>query len=385
MSAMNAVNSIPGSALPNLGERRAGLALANVSKRFTRPARQEFAAVANLNLTVQDGEFLVIVGPSGCGKTTTLRLIAGLETPGAGELWLDGKSLAGVAARDRDMAMVFGNHALLPHLSVSENLGFGLMLRKFAMGEIISRVNTAAEILGLTPLLQSRPPSLSDGERQRVALGRALVRQPRVFLFDEPLSNLDAPMRAQLRAQIAAVHRRSGAITTYVTHDQAEAMALADRVVVMRDGALQQVSSPLELYRRPANRFVAGFIGSPTMNFFEGTIGERNGSAIFRGGFEAALSAGAPKLLKQGNDRRVTLGLRPEDIVEGNGAGFAADVERVETTGVENLIYCSNGGCAFVSRLSADRAVKSGDCLTMRPNMERAHFFDPDSGAALAD
>ncbi len=291
---------MPDSASTKSSERPTGLALESVSKRFSGPARRDFAAVANINLTVQGGEFLVIVGPSGCGKTTTLRLIAGLETPDAGELRLDGKSLAGVAARDRDMAMVFGNHALLPHLTVSENLGFGLMLRKFAKDEIAKRVNAAAEMLGLIPLLRSRPPALSAGECQRVALGRALVRQPRIFLFDEPLSNLDAPMRVQLRAQIAAVHRRAGAMTIYVTHDQAEAMALADRIAVMKDGALQQVSSPLELYRLPANRFVAGFIGSPPMNFFEGTIVERDGSVVFRGGFEAPLGVSAAKMLGQG-------------------------------------------------------------------------------------
>jgi multiple sugar transport system ATP-binding protein len=335
-------------------------------------------------LTVQDGEFLVIVGPSGCGKTTTLRLIAGLESPDTGELRLDGKSLAGVAARDRDMAMVFGNHALLPHLTVSENLGFGLMLRKFPKDEIATRVNAAAEMLGLAPLLRSRPPALSAGECQRVALGRALVRQPRIFLFDEPLSNLDAPMRVQLRAQIAAVHRRAGAMTIYVTHDQAEAMALADRIAVMKDGALQQISSPLELYRRPVNRFVAGFMGSPPMNFFEGTIVQRNGSAVFRGGFEVTLGAGGAKLPGQAGERRVTLGLRPEDIVEGKGPSLEAVVERVETTGLENIIYCSGGGGSFVSRLPADHAVKSGDRLTMQLNMNRAHFFDPESGAALA-
>ncbi|HEY3857077.1 MAG TPA: ABC transporter ATP-binding protein [Verrucomicrobiae bacterium] len=381
---MNTVISATNSALGNGSERHSGLILENVSKRFAGLPRQDFAAVANLNLTVQDGEFLVIVGPSGCGKTTTLRLIAGLESPDTGDLQLDGESLAGVAARNRDMAMVFGNHALLPHLTVSENLGFGLMLRKFAKDEIASRVNAAAEMLGLIPLLQSRPPVLSAGECQRVALGRALVRQPRIFLFDEPLSNLDAPMRVQLRAQIAAVHRRSGAMTVYVTHDQAEAMALADRIAVMKDGALQQVSSPLELYRRPANRFVAGFIGSPPMNFFEGTIVQRNGSAVFRGGFEAELGAGGQKLIGQGGERRVTLGLRPEGIIEGSGASFEASVERVETTGLENIIYCSGGGGSFVSRLPAERAIKSGDQLTMQINMNCAHFFDPESGAVLA-
>jgi multiple sugar transport system ATP-binding protein len=362
----------------------AGLLLENVSKCFAGPRRQNVGAVSKLNLTVGDGEFLVIVGPSGCGKTTTLRLIAGLETPEAGGIWLEGRPLAGVAPRDRDVAMVFQNHALLPHLTVFENLAFGLMLRRFPKEEIARRVRAAADTLDLSAFLERKPPALSGGECQRVALGRALVRQPRVFLFDEPLSNLDAPMRLQLRAQIAAIHRRVGAMMIYVTHDQAEAMALADRVAVMKDGALQQVSAPLELYRRPANRFVAGFIGSPPMNFFEGAIAQTNGELVFRGGFEAPVDAVRAKSLQLGAKSRVTLGLRPEHIVEGSNCGVPALVERAEATGLENLIYCTCNGASFVTRLPGARTAKSGDMLTLRFEMEHAHFFDPETGATLA-
>jgi multiple sugar transport system ATP-binding protein len=365
-------------------ERVGGLLLDNVSKHFAGPRDENVGAVSKLHLTVEVGEFLVIVGPSGCGKTTTLRLIAGLETPDAGGVWLEGRPLAGVAPRERDVAMVFQNHALLPHLTVFENLAFGLMLRRFRKEEIARRVRAAAEMLDLLALLERKPPALSGGECQRVALGRALVRQPRVFLFDEPLSNLDAPMRLQLRAQIAAVHSHARAIMIYVTHDQAEAMALADRVAVMKDGALQQVSAPLELYRRPANRFVAGFMGSPPMNFFDGAIVQSNGEVVFQGGFEAPVDAVRAKSLQNGAQRRVTMGLRAEDIAEEANGGVPALVERVEATGLENLIYCSRNGASFVSRLPAARSAKRGDRLRFRFDMERAHFFDPETGATLA-
>jgi multiple sugar transport system ATP-binding protein len=355
------------------------LVLEHVSKQFAGPPRQHVGAVSNLDLTVEEGEFLAIVGPSGCGKTTTLRLIAGLETQDAGNILLNGKSLAGVAPRDRDMAMVFQNHALLPHLTVFENLSFGLALRKFSKEEIKRRVGAAAEMLNLSRFLERKPPALSGGECQRVALGRALVRQPQVFLFDEPLSNLDAPMRLQLRAEIASVHRRVGAMMIYVTHDQAEAMALADRIAVMRDGSLQQVCAPMEIYRKPANRFVAGFIGSTPMNFFEGTIAQKNGRLVFQAAFEVPVER---NLIGTGASRTVVLGMRPEHISE--GGDIPALVERVEATGVENLIYCSYNGAGIVLRLPGDRSVKSGETLRLRFGMEHARFFDPQTGGALA-
>jgi multiple sugar transport system ATP-binding protein len=367
----------------------ARLVLENVSKRFAGPQRENVGAVSRLNLAIEDYEFLVIVGPSGCGKTTTLRLIAGLETPDEGTISLDGKSLAGVPPRDRDVAMVFQNHALLPHLTVSENLAFGLVLRKFPKDEIAKRVREAAEMLNLTSMLTRKPPALSGGECQRVALGRALVRQPKVFLFDEPLSNLDAPMRLQLRTEIVAVRRRAGAMMLYVTHDQAEAMALADRVAVMRNGTLEQTAAPLELYRRPANRFVAGFMGSPPMNFFQGTIARQNGIVIFQAGnagkISVPLNATLAQTLQDRIGQSLTLGLRPENISEGNGAGHVpAAVERVEVAGVENFIYCASDGAPFVMRASATRMVKSGEPMALHFDMTEAHFFDPSTGRALS-
>jgi multiple sugar transport system ATP-binding protein len=283
--------------------------------------------------------------------------------------------------------MVFQNHALLPHLTVFENLAFGLMLRRFPREEIARRVRSAAETLGLGPLLERKPPALSGGECQRVALGRALVRQPQVFLFDEPLSNLDAPMRLQLRGEIAALRRRAGAMMIYVTHDQAEAMALADRVAVMKDGALQQTAAPMELYRRPANRFVAGFIGSPPMNFFEGTLARDNGSLVFRGagesGWAVRLNGARAQTWQARAGQSVTLGLRPEHIGEAGGGPIAAVVERVEAAGAENFFYCSSHGAAFVMRAPAARAARSGDALSFRFDMSEAHFFDPNTGQAL--
>jgi multiple sugar transport system ATP-binding protein len=360
-----------------------GLVLANVSKSFAGPRRQNVGAVANLGLTVEPGEFLVIVGPSGCGKTTTLRLIAGLETPDSGDISLDGKSLTGVPPRDREVAMVFQNHALLPHLTVFENLGFGLMLRHFAKEEINKSVRHAADLLNLSPLLDRKPPELSGGECQRVALGRALVRQPKVFLFDEPLSNLDAPMRLQLRGEIAAVHRRVGAMMIYVTHDQAEAMALADRVAVMRDGALQQIAAPLHIYRRPANRFVASFIGSPPMSFFEGIITRNNGQLVFRGAFEIVLKDARFTPVDRYLDRPIILGARAEHIFETSPPGITALVERVEPTGPENLCYCSCKGAAFIMRQPAGHPAKAGQQLSLRFAPDETHFFDSQTGAAI--
>jgi multiple sugar transport system ATP-binding protein len=314
-------------------------------------------------------------------------LIAGLETPDEGVLRLDGKSLAGVPARDRDVAMVFQNHALLPHLTVYENLAFGLMLRRVPREEIARRVRAAADVLNLASMLERKPPALSGGECQRVALGRALVRQPKVFLFDEPLSNLDAPMRLQLRAEIAALRRRAGAVMIYVTHDQAEAMALADRVAVMQDGALQQTAAPMELYRRPATRFVAGFMGSPPMNFFQGTLARSNGSVVFLGGRDnqlaAAVEGGPAAALQERLGQPVTLGLRPEHIGEAGGGPVAAVVERVEAAGAENFVYCSSHGLPLVMRAPPARAPGRGDTLALRFDMAQARFFDPASGAAL--
>jgi multiple sugar transport system ATP-binding protein len=369
------------------------LALENVSKSFSGPRRQQIAAVRALSLKAEEGELLAIVGPSGCGKTTTLRLIAGLETPDAGNILLDGQPLAGLPPQDRDVAMVFQDHALFPHLTVFENMALGLTLRKFPRAETAARVMAAAEMLGLTALLERRPDGLSGGECQRAALGRALVRRPRVFLLDEPLSNLDAPLRLQLRGEIARLRLRLGATMIFVTHDQAEALALADAVAVMKDGAVQQLAPPREIYRRPASRFVAGFIGSPPMNFFQGALAQLNGVLIFREqagrgpGFSIPLHQSSADGLSRHAGRSVTLGLRPEHIViasPGNAGGVVrAELERVEPAGAENLSYFSTGSHAFVARGAADDFPATTGPLPLQFNMEHARFFDAATGAAL--
>jgi multiple sugar transport system ATP-binding protein len=370
------------------------LVLENVTKTFCGPRGQKISAVRALNLTAEDRELLAIVGPSACGKTTTLRLIAGLETPDSGSILLDGQPLDGVAPQDRDVAMVFQDHALFPHLTVFENVALGLRLRKFPRAEIAIRVKAAAEMLGLTALLERRPAELSGGECQRAALGRALVRRPRVFLLDEPLSNLDAPLRLQLRGEIARLRRRLGATMVFVTHDQAEALALADTVAVMKDGAVQQLARPQEVYRRPASRFVAGFIGSPPMNFFEGALAEQNGVLIFheRAGqgprFSVPLDGNRSGGLRERAGQTVTLGLRPEHIVlaaPGTGRNTVrAALERIEPAGAESLLYFSTGSHAFVARGPGDDFPKTTDALALDFKMEHARFFDPATGAAIA-
>jgi multiple sugar transport system ATP-binding protein len=357
----------------------------NVAKDFAGPRRERIGAVRDLNLKVADGELLVIVGPSGCGKTTTLRLLAGLETPDRGVIRLDGASLEGVPPKDRDVAMMFQHHALLPHFTVFKNMAFGLMLRKYPRAEITARTQKAAEMLHLTGLLERKPEELSGGECQRVALGRALVRQPKVFLLDEPLSNLDAPMRLELRSEIAAVCRRTRATMIYVTHDQAEALALADRVAVMRDGAVEQVAAPLEVYQRPANRFVAGFIGAPPMNFFAGSVARQNGALLFRGEEDLAIPLESPGADCMG--KAVILGLRAEHIAPWDAHEPACRVEavleRVETTGSESLVYLSRGKIGFVARAPAAFSAGAGQSVAVRFQMEEAHFFDAATGAVV--
>src|SRR6202795_4780081 len=278
-------------------------------------------AVIDVNLQIRDKEFVVVVGPSGCGKTTTLRMIAGLEAISSGDISIDGNVVNELAPMDRDIAMVFQNYALYPHMSVYDNMAFGLKMRKFEKPEIQKRVQEAAEILGIEEYLKRKPRQLSGGQRQRVALGRAIVRHPRVFLFDEPLSNLDAKLRVQMRVELKKLHERLGTTAIYVTHDQVEAMTLGDRVVVMCDGRVQQVGDPMELYNEPANRFVAGFIGSPAMNFAQVRIAAENGSLWAE---SADLRIKVPDSLAQrlgpSTGKEVTLGIRPEDLRIANGA-----------------------------------------------------------------
>ena len=369
----------------------ATVVLENVSKIFPGSVK----AVENTNLEIQDREFVVLVGPSGCGKSTTLRMIAGLEEVSSGTISIDDRRVNDVPPKDRDIAMVFQNYALYPHMTAYKNMAFGLMLRKFPKAEIDARVREAAQILGITDeQLRRKPKELSGGQRQRVAVGRAIVRKPKVFLFDEPLSNLDAKMRVQMRAEINKLHQRLQATMIYVTHDQVEAMTMGDRIVVMKDGVIQQVDDPIALYDRPKNLFVAGFIGSPPMNFFEGALAEKNGVLIFheRAGrapcFSMPLDENSSAGLRAHAGRAVTLGLRPEHIVPATG-GNGRDVvrallERIEPAGAENLSYFSTGSHSFIVRGPADDSPRTAGALPLHFKMEHALLFDAATGAALA-
>jgi multiple sugar transport system ATP-binding protein len=367
-------------------------------------------AVRDVSLEVADGEFVVLVGPSGCGKSTLLRLIAGLEEATAGTVSIGGRDVTRVAPPDRDIAMVFQNYALYPHMSVRQNLGFGLRQRKVARGDIDRRVGEIASMLGLEELLARRPSQLSGGQRQRVAIGRALVRDPVAFLLDEPLSNLDAKLRTAMRSELARLHERLSVTTVYVTHDQVEAMTLGDRVVVLRDGVVQQCDRPQVLYERPANLFVAAFIGSPAMNLVEGAgLGDR----LRFGGHDLELAPGAPL---HGVSGRVILGLRPTafvvdaphvpadwpalrvrlDLVEHLGdevhAAFVLDAPRVTADAVvdaadgadeDTRLLADDARARFVAVLDGRAAVRSGEPLTLRVDPQRMHAFDAESGTAL--
>src|SRR5258706_2027193 len=319
-------------------------------------------AVKNVNLEINDHEFVVLVGPSGCGKTTTLRMVAGLEDITSGEISIDGKVVNNLPPMDRDIAMVFQNYALYPHMSVYQNMAFGLRMRKFEKPEIDRRVKQAAEVLGIEPLLERRPRQLSGGQRQRVALGRAIVRNPRVFLFDEPLSNLDAALRVQMRVELKRLHERLETTAIYVTHDQVEAMTLGDRVVVMKDGVVQQVGAPLELYDRPANRFVAGFIGSPAVNFISVSL-EWTQNALWAEapGMRIRVPPARQQALRQYSGQRIVLGVRPEALRVANGADpadyvFDSSVDGVEPLGNEMLLNFRIGAAQMVARV--DPAVR---------------------------
>jgi multiple sugar transport system ATP-binding protein len=350
----------------------------HVWKRFG-----DFAAVQDLNLEIADGEFMVLVGPSGCGKTTSLRMIAGLEESTEGTIRIGDRVVNDVAPKDRDIAMVFQSYALYPHMTVRDNLAFGLKLRKIPKAEIEARVQEAARILGLENL-DKKPRALSGGQRQRVALGRAIVREPAVFLMDEPLSNLDAKLRVQTRAEIARLHRRLGTTTVYVTHDQVEAMTMGSRIAVMRDGLLQQVGTPQEVYDRPANRFVAGFIGSPAMNFVDVTV---DGSNVTGGGISLPIPARFGADL--GSTRRLVAGFRPDHLELGDqagAAGFRAKADVVEYLGSEELLHLTVPGHEgdIVAVVGSEHRVQPGDLLDVRLPADRLHLFDAESGAALA-
>ncbi len=349
-------------------------------------------AVRDANLEIDDQEFVVLVGPSGCGKSTTLRMVAGLEEITKGAVYIDGKKVNDVPPKDRDIAMVFQNYALYPHMSVYKNMAFGLKLRKYPKAEIDERVREAADILGINELLERKPKELSGGQRQRVAVGRAIVRKPKAFLFDEPLSNLDAKMRVQMRTEISKLHTRLAATMIYVTHDQVEAMTMGDRIVVMKDGDIQQVAPPLELYDRPVNRFVAGFIGSPPMNFFEGRVEQRDGGLHFNGGpFSVRVREEESSRLAPWAGKPVTFGIRPENIADALYVSspnpehqFKATVEVVEPMGSEIYLYLRTGEHSFIARMDAHEKAKVDQELSLLLDMKKAHFFDPDSGDAIA-
>jgi multiple sugar transport system ATP-binding protein len=347
-------------------------------------------AVTDFNLEIKDREFVVLVGPSGCGKSTTLRMVAGLEDITAGTITIGDRVVNDVPPKDRDIAMVFQNYALYPHMTVFDNMAFGLKLRKYKKAEIQARVNEAAEILGIEELLDRRPKALSGGQRQRVAVGRAIVRKPKVFLFDEPLSNLDAKMRVQMRVEISRLHDRLDATMLYVTHDQVEAMTMGDRIVVMDGGVIQQVDDPIALYDKPANKFVASFIGMPPMNFVAGRIASEDDGLVFDAG---ALRLPIPDewktLLGAHIDHEVTFGVRPEDL--GSTAAedlpgaprLRATVDVMEPMGSETYLYLKTDNQSFVSRVDAHRNFATGQAAELPVYMPNAHFFSSSTGNTI--
>jgi multiple sugar transport system ATP-binding protein len=376
---------------PKLGGKEnlsmAGVTLDHITKKYG-----EVTAVSDLNIQIRDQEFLVLVGPSGCGKSTALRMIAGLEEITGGDLYIGDRRVNDVAPKDRDIAMVFQSYALYPHMSVYDNMAFGLKLRKRPKQEIDRRVKEAAELLGLQNLLQRKPKQLSGGQRQRVALGRAIVREPQVFLMDEPLSNLDAKLRVQTRSEISKLHQRLKTTFIYVTHDQTEALTMGTRIAVMKDGILQQLDSPQVLYDSPANMFVAGFIGSPAMNFFEAKLDRKDGGAMVdMGAFSLPLPT--EKLNSLGNHigKSVYFGIRPEDIHDAHfvprgvdeAAKLNANVTVVEPLGSEVYAYVENGGKEMVSRLDPRTSARTGQPLEISVDMSRMHIFDRETEKAL--
>ncbi|RKD25959.1 glycerol-3-phosphate ABC transporter ATP-binding protein [Ammoniphilus oxalaticus] len=360
----------------------ASLTFHHVKKKYN----DQTWAVRDFHLNIFDEEFLVLVGPSGCGKSTTLRMVAGLEEITEGELYIGDRLVNNVEPKDRDIAMVFQNYALYPHMSVYNNMAFGLKLRKFSKVEIEQRIRHAANILGIETLLDRKPKALSGGQRQRVALGRAIVREPQVFLMDEPLSNLDAKLRVQMRAEISKLHQRLKTTVVYVTHDQTEAMTMGDRIVVMNNGLIQQVGTPQEIYHKPTNLFVAGFIGTPPMNLIDGRLTKDNETLYFQS--ETLLlpipEEKAMPLLKKGEAHHpVTLGIRPENIHNRlhsqdskNGTAIEATVDIVENTGSEIFVYLSAGKTNLTARLQQETPPKVGSKIELWVDMNKAYFFN---------
>jgi len=361
--------------------------VAKVSLRHVFKNFGEVKVVKDFNLEIADREFIVFVGPSGCGKSTTLRMIAGLEEISEGDIYIGERLVNHIAPKDRDIAMVFQNYALYPHMNVYENMAFGLKLRKFSKPEIDKRVKEAAEILGLANLLGRKPKELSGGQRQRVALGRAIVRDPAVFLMDEPLSNLDAKLRVQMRTELSKLHLRLQTTTIYVTHDQVEAMTMGDRIVVMKDGIVHQVAPPQELYDRPVNLFVAGFIGSPAMNFVKGKL---DNGVFDAGTFRLDLPEHLAGPAKAFSGKPVVLGIRPEDVEadpayleQHPGARVPAKIEVVEPLGSEIFLYLSTGDNQITARVEPNLRFKPMDQVTLALNLQKLHLFDSETELAI--
>lgn len=360
--------------------------LENVCKIFDKTT-----AVKNFSLNIEDGEFVVLVGPSGCGKSTTLRLIAGLEEISSGEIYIGDQLVNDLHPRDRDIAMVFQNYALYPQMTVYENMSFSLRMRKVPKNEIDRMIRHAADLLRIDQLLDRKPRQLSGGQRQRVALGRSIVRDPQVFLFDEPLSNLDAKLRIAMRAELLELHQRLKTTIIYVTHDQLEAMTMGDRIVVMNDGLIQQVDVPDTVYDHPVNKFVGGFIGSPSMNFVNCTIVEENGGYFAASaGFRLKIPPEFTQLAGSYSDRAVILGIRPEHLTDSAScqdpdpdSSFRALVRVIESAGSEKLVHIRNQDCTFISRLDPHVRLRAGDMADFTVRMESAHLFDPQSGNTI--
>ena len=358
--------------------------LENVWKQF-----DSVVAVRDVSLTINDKEFVVLVGPSGCGKSTTLRMVAGLEEITKGTIKIGERVVNDVPPKDRDIAMVFQNYALYPHMSVYDNMAFGLKLRKFPKPEIQQRVQEAAVLLGIQELLQRKPRALSGGQRQRVAVGRAIVRKPQVFLFDEPLSNLDAKLRVAMRAELKKLHDRLQATVIYVTHDQVEAMTMGDRIVIMKDGLIHQVGAPLEVYAHPQNQFVAGFIGSPSMNFIPCSVSSKDGQLFFTNpGLNLVVPSSRAKALAAYAGKPVTMGVRPEELREATpqdpaNTVFDAMVEVVEPIGHEIYLDVKAGPVELIARVSPDTPAKVGQKIKLAATVEKLHAFDPQTEKAI--
>ena len=358
--------------------------MAEVTLKGIKKSFGDIQVLHDVNLEVIDGEFLVLVGPSGCGKSTLLRIVAGLENTTEGEIFIGSELVNDVPPKNRSIAMVFQNYALYPHMNVYDNMAFGLKLKKVPVSEIKERVNAAADILGLEDYLKRKPKEMSGGQRQRVAVGRAIVRDPSVFLFDEPLSNLDAKLRVQMRSEIKKLHKRLKTTMMYVTHDQVEAMTMGDRIVVMKDGYLMQSDSPLEIYRHPANKFVASFIGSPSMNFLEAEV-SINSDLVLKGNhFSLKYPKSKNTGLKPYQGKKVTLGIRPEHLnIDPKGKGIEVELDVSELMGSESYLHARLGEAEIIARVGAEDSVQLGEKLHFTAEEKYIHYFDTQTGERI--